>query len=129
MLGRFYTPEALAHQMTELGHRFIIGYEGKEPVAFASYSEIMPGIYKLHKLYVIMAMKGKGAGRAMVDHIVADIKRVNANQLRLNVNIYNKGAMAFYERYGFRHLLDEDIDIGEGYFMNDHVLGLDMGSE
>lgn len=126
MLDRFYTPDALQSQMTEQQHRFIIGHTDGTPVAFASYSEIEPAIYKLHKLYIITSMQGKGIGRALADHIVAGVKALGGTSLRLNVNIHNHPAMSFYKRYGFYHLRDEDIDIGSGYYMNDHVLQLDM---
>ncbi|MCF8450512.1 MAG: GNAT family N-acetyltransferase [Taibaiella sp.] len=126
MLDRFYTPDALLSQMTKLQHSFIIGYSDGVPVAFASYSEIEPAVYKLHKLYIVIAMQGKGIGRAMADHIVASVKKLGGSSLRLNVNIHNHPAMAFYNKYGFRHLLDEDIDIGSGYYMNDHVLQMDV---
>jgi GNAT superfamily N-acetyltransferase len=126
MLDRFYNPDALSAQMNEQGHQFIIGEVDGKPAAFASYSEVEPGVFKLHKLYTTLAAQGKGLGRALVDYIVADIRVKNANMLRLNVNIHNHAAKKFYARYGFRHLLDEDIDIGSSFFMNDHVLCLDI---
>ncbi len=124
MLGRFYSDTALLQQMTEYGHTFLVGYDDGEPVAFASYSEIEPAVYKLHKLYILTSQQGKGIGRRLVDHIIADIRQRGAMALRLNVNIHNHPAMAFYERMGFQHFGDEDIDIGSGYFMNDHILQL-----
>ncbi len=124
MLDRFYSSDALRKQMEEDNHTFIVGYDESEPVAFAAYSEIEQGVYKLHKLYILTTQQGKGIGRAMVNHIVADIKKTGASALRLNVNIYNTPAMSFYERLGFAHFKDEDIDIGGGFFMNDHVLQL-----
>ena len=126
MLSRFYNPEALSTQMDESGHRFIIGYYDGQPVAFASYSGIEPGIYKLHKLYIILQMQGNGIGRSMIAHIVNEIKSSKALALRLNVNRYNTSAMAFYAKTGFKHFAEEDIDIGNGYFMNDYVLSLDI---
>jgi ribosomal protein S18 acetylase RimI-like enzyme len=121
MLNLFYTPEALAAQMNA-GHRFIVCYNGDTAVGFASYSEIEPAVYKLHKLYIDTTLQGKGIGRYMVNYIVGDIKQLGAAELRLNVNIHNHVAKSFYAKYGFTVLRDEDIDIGNNYFMNDHVL-------
>ena len=123
MLDRFYTREALKGQMKQ-GHSFIIGYDNGRPVAFASWSAIEPHVYKLHKLYLITGQQGKGVGRSMINHIVNEIRTKEATFLCLNVNRYNLSAKAFYEKVGFTHLTDEDIDIGNGYFMNDHVLSL-----
>jgi ribosomal protein S18 acetylase RimI-like enzyme len=127
MLGLFYTPEALEQQMSELNHQFIIGYRQGAPVSFASYSAIEPSVFKLHKLYILPATQGSGAGRGMVDHIVQQLPAPCL--LRLNVNIHNHQARAFYKRYGFCHLRDEDINIGGGYFMNDHVLQLEVSGK
>ena len=123
MLDRFYAPDALKSQVAQ-GHCFIICYDNELPVAFASWSEIEPRVYKLHKLYIIPGQQGKGIGGVMINYIVDEIRKKDATFLCLNVNRYNNSAMAFYEKNGFRHVTDEDIDIGNGYFMNDHVLSL-----
>jgi len=58
----------------------------------------------------------------MMDYLVNELRNKNATALDLNVNRYNGKAQSFYERYGFRVIKVEDIDIGGGYFMNDYVL-------
>ena len=124
MLDRFYAPGRLKEQMEEAGHRFIICFVNERPVAFASWSEVEERAYKLHKLYILPGQQGMGVGRRMVNYIVDEIKRENATMLMLNVNRFNYSAQAFYEKTGFKQLKEEDIDIGNGYFMNDYVLGL-----
>ena len=124
MLELFYSQEALKKQMEESGHYFILCYEDLEPVAFASYSEIEPLIYKLHKIYTLPEWQGKRIGQYMLRYIVADLKSRGAAALRLNVNRHNYPAKSFYEKTGFKHFKEEDIDIGNGFFMNDHVLEL-----
>ncbi len=124
MLERFYSPDALEEQIKTSGHHFIIGYSDDSPVAFASYSETEPGIFKLHKLYILPGQQGKGIGRYLAGYIAADIKSMGATTLRLNVNRFNHSAKSFYEKTGFKRYKEEDIDIGNGYFMNDHVLEL-----
>lgn len=126
MLDRFYTPEALTQQM-DSGHRFYIGYEGDEAVAFASISEIEDAVYKLHKLYALTSMQGKGLGYAMLQHVKNMILAERATaELRLNVNRHNARAIAFYNKVGFEEMAVEDIDIGYGYFMNDYILRLPL---
>lgn len=126
MLNKFYTPEALTNQITS-GHRFYIGYEGEEAVAFASFSELEKGVYKLHKLYALTSMQGKGLGYAMLQHVINTIlAEQQTAELRLNVNRHNTRAIAFYNKIGFQQMAVEDIDIGEGYFMNDYILRLPL---
>ena len=123
MLGLFYSPEQLKAQIED-HHTFLICYDDALPVAFASYAEAEQGKYKLHKLYILPDQQGKGIGKFIVEHLVRDLKARGATTLFLNVNRYNMAAKAFYEKVGFRHAKDEDIHIGEGYYMNDHVLEL-----
>lgn len=124
MLDSFYSPQALTVQMEEQAHQFIIAYQDDIPVAFAAYSPLNPDTWKLHKLYILPQVQGKGIGKQMVHYIKNGVSATGAKSLILNVNIYNASAIAFYNRYGFQHLRDEDIDIGNGYFMNDHVYQL-----
>jgi len=126
MLALFYNNEALEEQIEELHHHFILCFRDEQPVGFASFSEIEQQVFKLHKLYVLPSEQGKGTGRALTGHITTAVLKEGGRELRLNVNRYNHSAKSFYEKAGFRHLLDEDISIGNGYFMNDHVLVLDI---
>lgn len=121
MLDLFYSHESLEKQFND-NHTFLIALMNAETVGFASYSHAdRAGTYKVHKLYVHPMLHGKGFGKKLLDRIVEEVKAVGANTLRLNVNRYNR-AKGFYERYGFKVVGEEDIAIGEGYFMNDFVM-------
>ena len=96
--------------------------EEEEPIGFASWSPAAgPGVYKLHKLYVLPGRQGKGLGKAILEFISEDIAPLGARVLKLNVNRHNK-ARRFYEKLGFTVIGEEDIDIGNNYFMNDYVM-------
>ncbi|MBC7828800.1 MAG: GNAT family N-acetyltransferase [Chitinophagaceae bacterium] len=121
MLNLIYSPEALKQQMNQQ-HQFLIAVLGEEPVGFASYSSAGDeGVYKLHKLYVAPQLHGKGLGKALLDFIIEEIISLGATTLRLNMNRDNK-AKNFYQRSGFIIIKEEDIDIGNNYFMNDYVM-------
>lgn len=131
MLQLIYSPEALTLQMQEKKHRFILLYEDEQPVGFASYSEkdvTLPHIFRLHKLYVLPIQQGKGSGMQLLDYVIRQVQSAGATQLELNVNRDNP-AVHFYEKKGFSVLSKEDIDIGEGYFMNDYIMALPLHAE
>jgi diamine N-acetyltransferase len=124
MLDRFYSAPSLLAQMTEQRHRFILAYDGTEAVAFASYSpksEAEPTVFRLHKIYIHPYQQGKGTGKALLQYIYTDILSQVATALELNVNRHNR-ARSFYEKMGFAIIHEEDIDIGNGYWMNDYVM-------
>lgn len=120
MLKMMYSEDSLEKQMID-GCRFIIVYDNTEPAGFASYQEIEPCIFKLHKIYVLASQQGKGTGRFLINHIINDIRQHGAKALQLQVNRYNK-AKDFYEKLGFAVTHEADFDIGNGYFMKDYIM-------
>lgn len=120
MLEMMYSEASLKKQMNE-GSQFIIVYNNNVPVGFAAYFIKEPGIYKLDKIYILPSQQGKGTGKFLLYHIIAEIKNKNAKALQLQVNRFNK-AKIFYEKFGFTVLYEKDFDIGNGYFMNDYVM-------
>jgi ribosomal protein S18 acetylase RimI-like enzyme len=129
MLTLFYSSSSLAEQMKK-GHSFILAMDGGSAVGFASYSPKddtgrEQGVYRLHKIYIDPNQQGKGIGQILLGHIIADIRPAGATDLELNVNRHNK-ALGFYKTFGFTILREEDIDIGEGYFMNDYIMNLNL---
>jgi len=129
MLDLMYSPASLQKQMEEDGCTFIIVYDDKEPVAFASYAqhpadnETKPQTWKLNKIYILPSQQGKGTGKYMINHIVDEIKPLHAKALQLQVNRQNK-AKDFYLKLGFTIIESADFDIGNGFFMNDYVMEL-----
>lgn len=125
MLGMMYSPASLQKQIEKEGCTFILVYDNNEAVAFASYSETEPQVWKLNKIYILATKQGKGLGRFIINYITDEIKTQNAKALQLQVNRHNN-AKAFYERLGFTIIDTADFDIGNGYFMNDYVMRLDI---
>lgn len=120
MLNLLYNEQTIREQM-ENHIEYIIVHDGPKAVGFAAFGVEEPGVYKLHKIYVLPSQQGKGTGRYIINELAAAMKKKGARALRLNVNRYNK-ARIFYEKMGFSVIREEDIDIGKGYFMNDYVM-------
>ncbi len=120
MLNLIYSKPSLQSQV-EQGHNLLLAEEGDKPVAYADYSFLKNTIYKLNKIYILPSHQRKGIGRLLIEHIIQSIKKENATSLLLNVNRFNK-AKSMYERLSFKVIGEEDIDIGNGYFMNDYIM-------
>ena len=122
MMELIYSKSSLQKQI-EKGQQFVIAYNDGSAVAFASYSAKKndPAIYKLHKIYILPNQQGKGIGKHLINYIIEDIQP--ATSLQLNVNRHNK-ALHFYEKAGFKIIGEEDIDIGNDFYMNDYVMEL-----
>jgi len=125
MLNLIYSTSSLEKQM-QSGSTFLLAKENNEPNAFAAYFLKNPNIYKLDKLYALPNQQGKGLGKLLINYIIEEIKPLGAAALHLNVNRWNTKAQSFYEHLNFKIIEEQDIPIGEGYFMNDYVMELKL---
>jgi diamine N-acetyltransferase len=122
MVELIYSTPSLTKQFTELKHQFLLLHDDATPIGFASYSTTdTAGIYKLQKIYVHPRYQGQGVGKLFLQHVIDAVKIAGADILELNVNKYNK-ARLFYEKQGFTIYEEKDIDIGNGYWMNDYIM-------
>jgi ribosomal protein S18 acetylase RimI-like enzyme len=72
------------------------------------------------------SQQGRGTGRFIIEQLIKAMRAKGATHLQLNVN-RNNAAKNFYEKLGFEVIRQEDIDIGNGYWMNDYVMQKTIG--
>ena len=129
MLDWMYAAPALEAQMTTGGHQFFLAMDGDEAVGFVScqpdYKD-KPTI-KVHKLYILPDQQGKGVGRVLLEKVADVAEKYGNTTMSLNVNRYNK-ALAFYEKIGFTVAGQENIDIGNGFLMEDYIMEKPLGA-
>ncbi|MBL7711692.1 MAG: GNAT family N-acetyltransferase [Chitinophagaceae bacterium] len=121
MFHMMYDAAALRKQMRERGDIFFIAYAGTQALGFASCQHRAEGVTKLHKLYVLPELQVKGVGKALLDRVEQAAGEAGQGQVLLNVNRENK-AIGFYRKCGYAIRAADDIDIGNGFFMNDYEM-------
>jgi len=124
MLNIWFSEASLLKQMRDQ-HQFTLIYSGSFPIGFASCSEVRPYVFKLHRIYILPAYQGLGAGKCIMNHIIKEIKSGNASSLILNIT-QNNPAKAFYEQLGFQVVRTESTKVGNGIMINDFVMELDL---
>lgn len=126
MLDVLYAEETIRRQMVEGSQTYLILRDEEGPQGFASFGRRAdaPDVVKLHKLYVLPQLQGKGYGMALIDAVRHRLREAGISVLDLNVNRHNL-ARAFYEKIGFKILREEDIPIGP-YWMNDFVMRMEF---
>jgi ribosomal protein S18 acetylase RimI-like enzyme len=68
------------------------------------------------------SFKGRGIGKLLISHIEVVAKQNNMDNVILNVNRYNP-SVGFYLNIGYSIMDSVDIDIGEGFLMEDYIMG------
>lgn len=123
MMEMMYSQDSLEKQM-ENGHHYLLAEEDGEYLGYVSYelNYNNSDITKVHKIYILPSLQGKGIGHSFIDTAAKIAKDNDNTELSLNVNRDNAKAINFYERMGFKIIKSEDNDIGCSYLMTDYVM-------
>lgn len=123
MLEMMYSTEAITRQMTAQNHVFFLATENNKPVGYLSVEASYKGQSKtkIHKIYILPSAQGKGIGKLLIEKAVQVAKEYQNQLLSLNVN-RNNVAVKFYQTVGFAVVGQENIDIGNGFLMEDYIM-------
>ena len=146
MMDWMYSPASLRRQLDE-GHIYYIAFRDCVPCGYASVQQegvCDDGRHRFHlqKIYVLPSEQGTGVGRMLLDTVLGHVRtsvRADAETriadsetdhqvgavIELNVN-RNNPAINFYSRFGFKILRQGDFHIGNGFYMNDYIMGLEL---
>ena len=110
------------------GHVFYIASCDGEPCGYVSVERQGERLFHLQKIYVLPRFQGCGAGAFLFRTAVAHVRAMQPEACRMELNV-NRGnrALRFYEHMGMRRLREGDFPIGNGFYMNDYIMGLDLG--
>jgi GNAT superfamily N-acetyltransferase len=86
------------------GGHIYIAYLGQQAVGCVALIPMHNGVYELSKMAVTSEMRGLGIGRKLLEHAVAEAKRIGAKSLFLGSNSRLENAVHLYESIGFRHV-------------------------
>ena len=130
MMDWMYSLPNLRQQLSD-GHVYYIASSDDGPCGYLSIQKegldvqgIM--VYHLQKIYVMPSEQGKGLGRLLFDKALSHVRTSGLNsRIELNVNRNNK-AVSFYRHLGMSVLRQGDFHIGNGFYMNDYIMGIDV---
>lgn len=127
MMDMMYSTVSLTRQMTKEQHTYLICSLDNKPVGYVSVQPIGEDVFDLQKIYVLPEVQHHHIGKYLFENAVKLIREMHPAPCRmeLHVNRYNK-ALGFYEHMGMTKLREGDYDIGNGFYMNDYIMGLDI---
>ena len=126
MLDNKYDTDVIEKEMF-LGDTYLLAELDGESIGFACVKVRENGVYKLDKLYVNPTKQQKGTGKALLQAVINLIIDSRGKELILQVNRKNP-AVDFYTKMGFEIVRQEDFNIGNGFFMKDYVMSLQLSN-
>jgi putative acetyltransferase len=86
------------------GRLLLAEYEG-EVVGCVALHKLEPGICEMKRLYLRPTVRGKGLGRILATHIIAEARQIGYQRMRLDtVEPVMKDAVAMYRKIGFKEI-------------------------
>ena len=127
MMEMMYSSASIVKQIED-GHQFAVAREDEINVGYVSYEVDcnQSRKTKIHKLYVSPQHQHCGIGKAMVEYVAQNALKTGNNAVFLNVNKHNTQAINFYSKLQFILVKKEEIDIGNGFIMDDFVFELKL---
>jgi len=127
MMEWMYSIPNLEKQIADKNHSFYIVYKENEPCGYLHIEKEDTNVFKLQKIYVLPNFQGQNIGKFLFQTAIKEIKLINPTPclMKLHVNRDNK-ALLFYERMGMSKLGTGDFEIGNGYYMNDYIMGIEI---
>ncbi len=127
MLARMYAPEVLRDEIHSQEIRYDCLLVDGKLAGFASCGPASErGVVKLHKLYLLPELHGRGLGSCLLQHAEREVRAAGAHHLILAVNKRNAKAIKAYQRNGFEIADSIATDIGGGFVMDDYVMSKNL---
>ena len=82
-------------------------------------------LFHLHKIDLLPEAQGGGNGKRLFIAGEREMRLAGATAFELNVNRGNP-ALEFYQHLGMQLARSGDLDIGGGFFMNDHIMRTEL---
>ncbi len=127
MLERGYALNTLQRELTGGEIRFDRASIDGVLLGFSSHAPYCVGhALMLQKLYVDAAHRGRGCARELVESAAQRARDGGMRCMILRVNKRNRIAIAAYERLGFSIAGPILSEIGQGFWMDDHLMRRDV---
>lgn len=127
MMDWMYSPENLMKQMTEEGHVYYIAYSDDKATGYVSIQKEGDNLFHLQKIYVLPEYQKEHIGKQLFFKAMEAVREINCGPCTMELNVNrNNPALGFYEHMGMRKVNEGDFHIGNGYYMNDYIMSIDI---
>lgn len=126
MVEKFQSIPAISQQILD-GYEYYLIEKQDLPVGYLS---LLPDPQRqqlqLSKFYITESMRGQGIGKSALRQVMEISSDEGYKTLWLTVNKYNASAITAYEHMGFSTTDSLEMDIGNGFVMDDFRMEIDI---
>lgn len=127
MIKNYQSAEAIKQEIFEEGFRYYLANEDTTPVGYCGvYADTEHRVLKIHKLYIKKDFRGKGIFKMILNKIKSYAKELGLDDIIVGVNKNNQNAIDIYKHLGFKEYGEINVNIGDGFFMDDYQLKLNI---
>lgn len=91
------------------GGKIFMAYLQGNAVGCVALIPMGDGVFELSKMAVSPGMRGQGIGRKVLEHAIAQARKLGASSLFLGSNSVLRDAVHLYESIGFQHVPPEEL--------------------
>lgn len=122
MVEKFQSPQAISEQIQK-GYAYFLSYHHEIPSGYmALVADEKERKLMISKIYVAVEFRGLNLGTELLNFAVQQAKDKGYKELWLTVNKNNYNSIQWYEKRGFSIKKAIEMDIGNGFVMNDYVM-------
>ncbi|MDE6861593.1 MAG: GNAT family N-acetyltransferase [Alistipes sp.] len=127
MMEMMYSAESLHRQIEIERQAFYLAEDNGRTIGYVSIERQDERLFHLQKIYILPECQNRRIGRQLFECACRHVKTLCPEPctMELNVNRHNR-ALGFYQRMGMRKVREGDFDIGNGYFMNDYIMAIEL---
>lgn len=127
MMEWMYSYENLHRQMENEGHVFFLACDADEALGYVSVRQETDDLFHLEKIYIKPCCQKMHLGKKLFERAISAIKEVHPEPCRMELNVNRQNpALGFYEHLGMEKVREGDFPIGDGFYMNDYIMGMNL---
>ncbi len=126
MLAKYQSYSAMKTQIENEKYSYYLIKDAEEN--FQGYFAIAPkdGHLFLSKIYIRKFSRGRGYARKAIEFMKEIAKANSLKGIFLTVNRHNTDTINAYKKMDFKIIKEVNADIGNGFFMNDYIMKLEI---
>lgn len=121
MLENFQSCEAITRQIENENYSYFLVSEVDVTLGYFAYYPTENYLY-LSKFYLKQEARGRGVSKAILSFLEKQATALNLPAIQLNVFKGNDNTIEIYQKLGFEIIDTPQIDIGNGFILDDYVM-------